>query len=545
MAVRDLGAPADGGPRGAQLVIADPPTGQPFVAVAAQILTAPGGYPSVTWGRDGFATFAADPAQARSGGATIWPWQPTSSRSRWSPAPTGWPVPDPATVRATVEAAHSAGLRVVAHALRADMVRTRGGRRGRRARPYADRAAAARTRRNGIAAARIGVVSTAADVLLWRQWDRGVQQNAADLVQAGVTLRYGTDLGNTGTQPRRGSARAGPARRRRGWGGSARCERPPRRPRRHPGFGAALVLLRPGESAALVHAARAIRCRSLACGAPSSPSWPTAGCSCPPPRRSLRGWTSWTGPGSVRTTKSLRREGSAVSRVRPGGEAVTTPPQRTDPTGLVWAGGHRPPSDRHPRRHRLPTPAPWADRPAFCAVGRRPAAAEIPTATPPPPAHPWLTRRELRAVGLVVLALIVVGVLAGVVWQAWTVRTQGFDIGSGVIIPDETEGWVGADAHFRIITGIVGLIAGFLAWRWRTARGPAMVLALTIGGVAREPGRGLGRYLTGGGNHTVVANTNVVRQLPLSVQMTGLFLVQAIAALVKVVSRGGTCLGLG
>ena len=134
--------------------------------------------------------------------------------------------------------------------------------------------------------------------------------------------------------------------------------------------------------------------------------------------------------------------------------------------------------------------------------------------------------------GVVVLALILVGVLAGLVWQAWTVRTQGFDIGSGVIIPDETEGWVGADAHFAIITGIVGLVAGFLTWRWRPTRGPAMVLALTVGGVLGSLVAAWVGHLTGGGNHTVVANTNVVRQLPLSVQMTGLFLVQAIAALV-------------
>jgi hypothetical protein len=111
-------------------------------------------------------------------------------------------------------------------------------------------------------------------------------------------------------------------------------------------------------------------------------------------------------------------------------------------------------------------------------------------------------------------------VFAGVLWQAWTVRTQGFDIGSGVIIPDETEGWIGADAHFGIITGIVGLIAGLLAWRWREVRGPAMVVALALGGVLGNLVAAWVGHLAGGGNHTVAANTNVVKQLPLSVHMT-------------------------
>jgi hypothetical protein len=171
----------------------------------------------------------------------------------------------------------------------------------------------------------------------------------------------------------------------------------------------------------------------------------------------------------------------------------------------------------------VPAPPPWA------AVPR---AAEIPLRPPPPPPTPWLSRRELRAAGLVVLALVVVGVFAGVLWQAWTVRTQGFDIGSGVIIPDETEGWIGADAHFGIITGIVGLTAGLLAWRWREARGPAMLVALALGGVLGSLVAAWVGYLAGGGSHTVAANTNVVKQLPLSVHMMGLFLLQAIAALV-------------
>jgi hypothetical protein len=206
---------------------------------------------------------------------------------------------------------------------------------------------------------------------------------------------------------------------------------------------------------------------------------------------------------------------------------MTTPPQEPSPPS---PSGQWPPSAPPqvpappPGPPQLPTLPPWATVPP---------AAGVPPAPPPaPPSPPWVTRRELRAAGLAVLALVLVGVLAGLLWQAWTVRTQGFDIGSGVIVPDETEGWIGADAHFAIITGIVGVAAGLLAWRWRTVRGPAMVAALAVGGVLGSLVAGWVGHLTGGGNHTVVADTNLVKQLPLSVHMTGLFLVQAIAALV-------------
>lgn len=197
VAVRDLGAPAAVA-RAVRTGHRRPADGQPFVAVAAQILTAPGGYPSVTWGRDGFATFAADPAQAR---VVVHRLAMAADviKIALEPGPTGWPVPDPATVRAIVEAAHSAGLRVVAHALRADMV-------GRAVDAGVDELAHTPTERlppelvERIAAARIGVVSTLQTFFSGGSGTTAAA-NAADLVQAGVTLRYGTDLGNTGTRP--------------------------------------------------------------------------------------------------------------------------------------------------------------------------------------------------------------------------------------------------------------------------------------------------------------------------------------------------------
>jgi imidazolonepropionase-like amidohydrolase len=197
VAVRDLGAPAAVA-RAVRTGHRRPAAGQPFVAVAAQIVTAPGGYPSATWGRDGFAAFAADPAQAR---VVVHRLAMTADviKIALEPGPAGWPVPDPATVRAVVEAAHSAGLLVVAHALRVDMVR-------RAVDAGVDELAHTPTERlpaelvERIAAARIGVVSTL-QTFFSSGTGTTAAANAADLVEAGVTLRYGTDLGNIGTGP--------------------------------------------------------------------------------------------------------------------------------------------------------------------------------------------------------------------------------------------------------------------------------------------------------------------------------------------------------
>jgi imidazolonepropionase-like amidohydrolase len=197
VAVRDLGAPAAVA-RAVRTGHRRPAAGQPFVAVAGQIVTAPGGYPSVTWGRDGFGAFAADPAQAR---VVVQRLAIAADviKIALEPGPAGWPVPDPATVRAVVEAAHSAGLRVVAHALRADMV-------GRAVDAGVDELAHTPTERlppglvERFAAARIGVVSTL-QTFFSDGTGATAAANAADLVEAGVTLRYGTDLGNTGTRP--------------------------------------------------------------------------------------------------------------------------------------------------------------------------------------------------------------------------------------------------------------------------------------------------------------------------------------------------------
>lgn len=197
VAVRDLGAPRAMAARwrtgGEQ-----PPPGWPRVAVAGTIVTATGGYPSQTWGADGFASFADSPDSAR---------RLVADRARegvdvvkvaLEPGP-GWPVPSLDVVRALVRASHDVGLPVVAHALTARMVaRALDGGVDELAHTPVEPLPAVLVER--IAAAGVPVVSTLQT--FFAQGDGGAAvANAAALHRAGARLVYGTDLGNAGTRP--------------------------------------------------------------------------------------------------------------------------------------------------------------------------------------------------------------------------------------------------------------------------------------------------------------------------------------------------------
>ncbi|MBI3685738.1 MAG: amidohydrolase family protein [Actinobacteria bacterium] len=195
--VRDLGAPRPlarayrTGPDG-------PPPARPVVAVAGPVLTAPGGYPSRSWGAAGFAEFVDTPERAEQIVAGLAADGVDLIKIALEPGP-GWPVPSPRVVRAVVEAAHARGLPVVAHALTVDLV-------GRALDAGVDELAHVPVERlppsmvDRLAAAGIVVVSTLQTFFACGEGPTAAA-NAAELVRAGVRLVYGTDLGNVGTRP--------------------------------------------------------------------------------------------------------------------------------------------------------------------------------------------------------------------------------------------------------------------------------------------------------------------------------------------------------
>jgi hypothetical protein len=186
VAVRDLGAP----PRDADAWRALP---APRVRVAGPLLTSPGGYPSRSWGSDGFAAFVDDVEQAEPlvrGLAT------QVDVIKLALEPRGGPVPSPAISAAIVETAHACGLEVTCHALTAPMVeQALDVGVDELAHTPLERLPASLVDR--VARQCVRVLSTLHTHL--RGGD--VVDNAKALVSAGACLRYGTDLGNTGIKP--------------------------------------------------------------------------------------------------------------------------------------------------------------------------------------------------------------------------------------------------------------------------------------------------------------------------------------------------------
>ena len=189
VAVRDLGAPPTDALAFRRLAV-------PRVEVAGPLLTAPGGYPSRSWGEAGFAAFVDDPEQATSlvtGLAT----QVDVIKLALEAA--GGAVPSPEVAQAVVAAAHAAGVPVTCHALSVDMVE-------RALDAGVDELAHTPTEPlpselvQRVAAANVRVVSTLHTFVAGGN-GAGALANAAALIAAGVDVRYGTDLGNAGIKP--------------------------------------------------------------------------------------------------------------------------------------------------------------------------------------------------------------------------------------------------------------------------------------------------------------------------------------------------------
>jgi uncharacterized membrane protein YeaQ/YmgE (transglycosylase-associated protein family) len=157
--------------------------------------------------------------------------------------------------------------------------------------------------------------------------------------------------------------------------------------------------------------------------------------------------------------------------------------------------------------------------------------------SPPPAAVVRIDRAaQLRAAGVLVLALAVLGALLGIVWQAWAPQGPAGAILAKGIQADETEAFVSGDGKFALITLIVGLLAGVVAFQlrpFRRARGPYVALALAVGGfLGAALTEWIGYLVRGTGNEfaCTASSGRCVDHLPLTVHMHALLLVEAILA---------------
>lgn len=93
-------------------------------------------------------------------------------------------------------------------------------------------------------------------------------------------------------------------------------------------------------------------------------------------------------------------------------------------------------------------------------------------------------RDRARAVALVAGASIVVGSLAGVMWGLTAPGQHLYVLDAARTLPLDLDSnnVFGAIAIFILLTALAGVLCGAGAWAWRSARGPAVGLALMVGG---------------------------------------------------------------
>ena len=143
----------------------------------------------------------------------------------------------------------------------------------------------------------------------------------------------------------------------------------------------------------------------------------------------------------------------------------------------------------------------------------------------------WATRAELRFGGILVAALAGIGAVLGLVWSAISrTATVGEYLAPNALTVDESEGFIRSDVHFLFLTAPVGLVAGFVVWRFVAARGPVAVAALGVGGILGALLTDLVGGLVGGGTDKAAVGVLIPR-LPLEVHARGLLLFEAALAL--------------
>lgn len=195
-AVRDLGAPPElasswqrgrGGP------------GPVFTtAVAGPLLTASDGYPSRSWGADGYARFIDTPEQARAAVRDLAGSGVDVIKLALEPSG-GQPVPSAETAAEVVRTAHELGLPVTAHALTLAMVE-RALSAGVDELCHTPLEALPQQIIEAMVTRKVVVTSTLQTFFSGRdRHAKTAAANARALIAAGVPMLYGTDLGNAGT----------------------------------------------------------------------------------------------------------------------------------------------------------------------------------------------------------------------------------------------------------------------------------------------------------------------------------------------------------
>lgn len=125
-----------------------------------------------------------------------------------------------------------------------------------------------------------------------------------------------------------------------------------------------------------------------------------------------------------------------------------------------------------------------------------PVAAEVPRVEPtypsPRPVRTWwdglrMGRAEIEAAFRIALGLTVLGIPAGLLWLVLAPRREFRVVDGGFqALEPQSEALIGADGWLLLITGVIGVLAAGLVWRFARSRGVAPILGLAVGMVAES-----------------------------------------------------------
>jgi hypothetical protein len=371
-----------------------------------------------SWGANGFGTPMTGPEHARALVTDLSRAGIEVIKIALEPA-AGQPVPSAEVTRAVVEAAHEAGLGVVAHALTVEMVM-------RAIAAGVDELAHTPVERlpepliDKIVTAGTIVVSTLHALAAYP--GSAVRENAGALVRAGVPVAYGTDLGNdgtrTGAEPRELELLA------------------------HAGLDMrGAVLAATGRAASVAGLRRLTGLGYVTAGSPAYcvvlPSdpfldpqvWRT-------PIASVAGGTVW----SMHGTDNSGATASMGTAFEQTGDA-----QRKGAVPAIPRGSPPPAEDSGSAR--------WS-RAGY--------------------------HGDLRAAMIVVLASLPLGALMGLIWERVAPKAHWMVQGGGAVLSElEQSDFVAADGWFAVLGAATGLLGGTLAFVFSRM----LPISLAVGGI--------------------------------------------------------------
>ena len=160
----------------------------------------------------------------------------------------------------------------------------------------------------------------------------------------------------------------------------------------------------------------------------------------------------------------------------------------------------------------------------------------------PLPQQPSRSVRAWRPLGYLVAAQLLAGVLAGLVWRLTAPATVSYLISGAdgqppFVVPQESESQIAGDGRFVLLSVLLGLVFGLLAWQLRAVRGPAVLAVLAVSGLLSSVlARAVGELLSSG---SAQRQLDAAFTPPLSLHAVPALAVQAFFAVLVYTARAG------